>query len=255
MPVSLEKLEQKAPELVSLAKTAQVTLAKVGLPAHTAKVSICLDISGSMIDLYRSGKVQRLAEKALALGALFDDDGAIDVFVFDTNYRYIGEMSLDNFRTFVREKIMPLVGGGTNYAPVIHGVRKKFFPNGTGASQTGGFLSKLLGGGGSGAAKPTVPVYCFFVTDGENFDRTQTEREMVDASNEAIFWQFMGIGRRREDFPFLAKLDDLRGRTIDNANFFVVGGPDAVSDDELYSLMLTEYPGYVTAAKAKGILA
>jgi stress response protein SCP2 len=69
--ISLEKKLKDKPVLLSLAKQAHVSLEKVKLTQHRAKVAICLDISGSMTRLYSSGKIQRLAEKVLALGCQF----------------------------------------------------------------------------------------------------------------------------------------------------------------------------------------
>ncbi len=55
------------------------------------------------------------------------------------------------------------------------------------------------------------------------------------------------------------KLDDLSGRLIDNAGFFAVSrdrlmGRTPIGDDELFSLMMQEYPGWLAQARAKGLL-
>jgi hypothetical protein len=79
--------------MLSLVKTAGVSLEKRGLAEHTARVALVLDISGSMAALYRSGAVQRLAGRVLALGLRFDDDGVVDVFLFGkqcTSHRACG---------------------------------------------------------------------------------------------------------------------------------------------------------------------
>ncbi len=69
--VSLEKrLEKEAPQLLPLVRKAAVSLEKAGLSAHRARVCLCLDISGSMHSLYKSGAVQRFAERILAIGIL-----------------------------------------------------------------------------------------------------------------------------------------------------------------------------------------
>ena len=75
MPISLEKIERDAPRLIDLAKKADISILKANLTNHQAKVALCLDISGSMSFLYSSGKIQTLAEKILALGCRFDDNG------------------------------------------------------------------------------------------------------------------------------------------------------------------------------------
>ena len=65
-----KKMEQKAPKLLDLSKKAKISLEKVGLQNHTAKVALCLDISGSMSKMYRSGKIQEFVERILALALM-----------------------------------------------------------------------------------------------------------------------------------------------------------------------------------------
>ena len=86
--------------------------------------------------------------------------------------------------------------------------------------------------------KAECPVYVMFVTDGSTFDENVTRANLQDSSYQAIFWQFMAIGRSSKDikkkgkgglfksigasdFRFLEELDNLEGRLIDNANFLV----------------------------------
>ena len=90
-PISMEKkrivdLEKKLvtsgdTNMISLVKKAGISLEKKGLSEHTARVALVLDISGSMSRRYAKGLVQKLAERVLALGLRFDDDGEVDVLV------------------------------------------------------------------------------------------------------------------------------------------------------------------------------
>lgn len=253
--VALEKrLAQAAPQLVSLVKQAGVSLHKAGLGQHRAKVCLCLDISGSMGKLYREGLVQRFAERILALGCQFDDDGEIDVFLFGRDVHHPAPMSLSNCSNYVQRAIEhhPLEGD-TRYGRAMQAIRAHYYPD----------------GGGGERGKPVaaaLPVYVMFLTDGSSSDQPLTEKQLRWGSNEAIFWQFMGIGRGRKsksralagysdsDFPFLEKLDDLSGRLIDNANYFAVSAPDEHSDGELYDLLMTEYPGWLREARRHGLL-
>ncbi len=97
MPVSFDTLGAQAPELVSLAKKAQFNLSKHGLEGQAAKVALCLDHSGSMRPVYASGQMQALAERVLALSTQLDDDGSIDVFFFDTDAVYAGEIGVTDY--------------------------------------------------------------------------------------------------------------------------------------------------------------
>lgn len=253
--VNLEKrVEQAAPQLVSLVKSAGVSLAKAGLDRHRARVCLVLDISGSMSTLYRKGLVQGFAERILALGCRFDDDGEIDVFLFGRNVHRGAPMGLNNWSDYVGQMIErhPLEGD-TRYGAAMEAVRRHYFPD-----AGGGERRQPL--------KAALPVYVMFVTDGSTSDKPLTERQLRWASREPIFWQFMGIGKGRKskskrlasfadsDFPFLEKLDELDGRLIDNADFFAVSSPDEHSDAGLYDLLMTEYPSWVQQATRHGLL-
>jgi AAA+ ATPase superfamily predicted ATPase len=95
-------------------------------------------------------------------------------------------------------------------------------------------------------------VYALFVTDGNNGDQTQAERIIRESAALPIFWQFVGVGR--EQFEFLRKLDDLKGRVVDNADFYPVADLDRVSDEELYENILGELPTWLSEVKAKGMI-
>lgn len=253
--VDLEKrVAQSAPQLVNLVKSAAVSLEKAGLGQHRAKVCLVLDISGSMSTLYRKGLVQQFAERILALGCRFDDDGEIDVFLFGRNVHQGAPMGLSNWSNYIRQVIdkHPLEGD-TRYGAAIEAVRRHYFPDSRGGER-------------KSALKAEVPVYVMFVTDGSTSDKPLTERQLRWASREPIFWQFMGIGKGRKsrskalasfadsDFPFLEKLDELDGRMIDNADFFAVSSPDEHSDGALYDLLMNEYPQWVKEARQHGMI-
>ena len=254
--VSLDKrIEKEAPQLVSLVKHAGVSLAKVGLSAHRAKVALVLDISGSMHSLYKKGLVQQFSDRILALGCKFDDDGEIDVFLFGAAVHQPAPMTLSNAPSYIKQTIErhPLEGD-TRYGRAMEAVRRYYFPEGAAAER-------------QAPAKGAMPVYVMFVTDGSTSDQPLTERQLRQSSYEPIFWQFMGIGKGRKskskrlfafadsDFPFLEKLDELDGRLIDNANYFSVASPDEHGDAELYDLLMAEYPGWLKLAKQHGVLA
>lgn len=257
--VALEKrIERETPQLISLVKNAGASLARVGLSDHQAKVCLVLDISGSMMSLYKSGTIQKFAERILALGCRFDDDGEIDVFLFGQNVHHPAPMDLANCTSYVQQaiKLHPLEGD-TRYGRAMEAVRAFYFPDAKGGERSAPF-------------KAPMPVYVMFVTDGSTSDKPLTEKQMRWSSREPIFWQFMGIGRGKKpknakpsaysytsadsDFPFLEKLDDLEGRLIDNADFFSTSSPDEYSDSELYDLLMGEYPGWLKLAKQKGLL-
>jgi hypothetical protein len=256
--VNLEKkLEQSGDrKLLDLTKRAAVSLEKKGLGEHTARVAICLDISGSMHRLYSSGKIQALAERVLALGMRFDDDASIDCFVFGEGAYDAGAMSPDNYSAYVKEILSShKLEAGTYYGKAMGLIRKHYF--GSDAPRS--------------SPQPGVPVYVMFITDGATFDEDITNGHVMSSSYEPLFWQFMAIGRSsksvdskgggsrfglggRSEFAFLEGLDDMSGRFLDNADFFAVEDPANISDDALFDLLMTEYPEWLKQARQRGLL-
>jgi hypothetical protein len=143
--------------------------------------------------------------------------------------------------------------GGTYYGRAMRAVRAHYFRGG------GGALDHPV------AAK--LPVYVMFLTDGATMDEAETRRQLNWASFQPIFWQFMGIGPSvrasgrwfrssapATDFSFLERLDELPGRYVDNAGFFSVEDPGRMGDEELYELLMDEYPGWARAAPSRGLV-
>lgn len=255
--LDLDKIEREAPELLALAKTSKLNLDKHELSDHTARVALMLDISGSMDHLFRNNQVDELVKRALPLALQFDDDGQIDVFCFDTRAYEVGEYGLSNYKQCVSDiKEAHGIDGGTSYEAALKLIHKKY--EGT-----------------------QLPVYVMFVTDGDTNDKSDVTRMMKKISKEPYFIQFIGLGatvfpdrqkgqikrgffsrlfglfgddESENGFDYLMSLDDMEGRQVDNANFFAIKRPTAVSDDRLYELLMNEYPQWLNAARAANIL-
>lgn len=256
MAISFTKIEEKAPELVNLAKVSRVELAKRELDNTRAKVALVLDHSGSMNQQYRSGKMQRLAEKVLAVATGLDDDGAIDLFVFDSTAAYLGEISLDDYKGGVDRLRGKRHMGTTDYAGAFYAVRDHFgLPKPTVAQGAkGGLFTKRKPAAYEPAAgfAADVPVFAIFLTDGAPNSRPQAVKALTEVSTSPIFWKFLSIGS--ENMEFLQKLDDLDDRFVDNADYKHIGDVEAVSDKELFQILLDEYPEWIKSVKGLGIL-
>ena len=232
MPISFAKLEAQAPQLVNLAKKAQFNISKHGLEGQQARVALCLDHSGSMRPVYASGQMQALAERVLALSTQLDDDGSVDLFLFDTDAVYAGAIELVDYSGSVDRLRGRRAFGQTNYAAAIAAVREHFAMS-------------------DAQSRYALPVYVLFLTDGAPSSRTAAERALRDAAQVPIFWKFLSIG---EDIEFLQKLDDLTGRRIDNADYQPVRDLGLVKDQTLFDLLLVKYPEWLSAAAAAGML-
>ncbi|NJP47170.1 vWA domain-containing protein [Actinacidiphila epipremni] len=232
--VSLEKVADRAPGLVDLYKSAAVSLVKNQVSGERAAVYLVLDRSGSMRPFYRDGSVQHLAEQTLALAANLDDDGVVPVVFFSTDIDGTADISLDAYR----DRIGPLhesMGhmGRTNYHLAMQAVIDHYE-----------------------ACGATDPAFVVFQTDGSPTSKAAAEHVLCTSARLPIFWQFVGFGE--DEFRFLRRLDDLPvpgRRVVDNAGFFAAGPkPAALSDAELYDRLLEEFPQWLAAVRAAGIL-
>lgn len=225
MSIDLDKIPTG---LIDLTKKAAVSLEKNGLAGQRAAVYLVLDHSGSMRSFYRRGDVQRLAEQALGLSANLDDDGDVPVVYFNDEAETPIRVTLDDYAGIIDRTHNHVRWGTTDYVAAMYAVSDHYRS--------------------SGASDPALVV---FQTDGAPNNRYATEAALRDFSNQPIFWSFVGFGGRVE---FLEKLDDLRGRKVDNASFFHAADPQRVTDADLYDGITHEYAGWLAAARSAGIV-
>ncbi|MEU9038761.1 VWA domain-containing protein [Streptomyces sp. NPDC048352] len=235
--ISLRKVEEAAPALVNLYKSAGTSLRKHGLEGGRASVYLVLDYSGSMRPYYRDGSVQALADRVLGLSAHLDSDGRVPVVFFSTDVDAIEEVSLADHEGRVAAIAAGLGHmGKTAYHLAMDAVIDHYLD--------------------SGSADPALVV---FQTDGGPVDKTAAERYLCKAARLPLFWQFVGFGNTHSSqFDFLRRLDELPApqmRAVDNAGYFHAGAdPRAVPDAELYDRLVAEFPSWLAAARRAGIV-
>ena len=222
----LSLAKDQAPAMVPVIEQARLTLQKAGLDTLTFEVVLVLDVSGSMSGLFKTGQVQRLVERALAVAARLDDNGEVPVTLFGTHARDGGTVDLSNITGYIQSMHFAY-DGGTVYAPAIRQVVKN-------------------------AGDATWPTLVLFVTDGENSDPREAEAAMTQASTEPVFFKFLALGDG--PFRFLEKLDTMPGRVVDNANFAQIQDLARTGDAELFSLISQEISDWIPAATKAGIL-
>ncbi|MFF2994018.1 vWA domain-containing protein [Streptomyces sp. NPDC057950] len=235
--ISLSKVEETAPALVSLYKTAGVSLARHGLGGQRAAVYLVVDYSGSMKPYYLDGSVQALADRVLGLSAHLDDDGTVPVVFFSTDIDAVTDIALEDHQGRV-ERIVAGLGhmGRTSYHLAMDAVIDHYLD--------------------SGSDDPALVV---FQTDGGPVSKPAAERYLCKAAKLPLFWQFIGFGDPdSKQFDFLRRLDELavpQKRAVDNAGFFHAGSdPLELGDEELYDRIVGEFPQWLAAARARGIV-
>ncbi|QFZ76912.1 VWA domain-containing protein [Streptomyces fagopyri] len=235
--ISLSKVEETAPALVSLYKTAGASLARHGLDGQRAAVYLVVDYSGSMKPYYADGSVQALADRVLGLSAHLDDDGTVPVVFFSTDIDAVTDIALGDHQGRV-ERIVAGLGhmGRTSYHLAMDAVIDHYLD--------------------SGSKDPALVV---FQTDGGPVNKLAAERYLCKAAGLPLFWQFIGFGDPdSKQFDFLRRLDELavpQKRVVDNAGFFHAGSdPLELGDEELYDRIVGEFPHWLAAARARGIV-
>ncbi|MGP2438081.1 vWA domain-containing protein [Streptomyces sp. JW3] len=235
--ISLSKVQESAPALVSLYKSAGVSLTKHGLDGERAAVYLVIDYSGSMKPYYKDGSVQALADRVLSLSAHLDDDGTVPVVFFSTDVDAVTDIALADHQGRI-DRIVAGLGhmGKTAYHLAMDAVIDHYLDSGS-----------------------TAPALVVFQTDGGPINRLAAERYLCKAARLPLFWQFIGFGDPdSKQFDYLRKLDDLpvpRKRVVDNAGFFHAGpDPRTVSDADLYDRLVGEFPKWLVDARAKGIV-
>ncbi|AQU69202.1 VWA domain-containing protein [Streptomyces niveus] len=235
--ISLVKIEETAPALVEHYRAAGVSLRKHGMSGQRAAVYLVLDHSGSMREYYRDGSVQAFADRVLGLSANLDDDGVVPVVFFSTDIDAETDISLVDHHGRI-DRIVAGLGrmGRTSYHLAMDAVIDHYLDSGS-----------------------TAPALVVFQTDGGPINKLAAERHLCKAAELPLFWQFVGFGNKRSSqFNFLQKLDELavpQKRSVDNAGFFHAGlDPREVPDDVLYDRLVAEFPHWLGAARARGIV-
>ncbi|MGW4893303.1 VWA domain-containing protein [Kitasatospora sp. NPDC004240] len=229
--IGFEKVAAVAPALLTKYRSAGDSLRKRGLTGTRAAVYLVLDYSGSMEQHYDNGDVQAFSEQILSLAAHLDDDGTIPVVLFHHRVAHTAELALSSYQGGIDRIRDGVEMGGTEYAPAMQAVIE---------------LHERRA--------PGTPALVVFQTDGNPWDAKATRRTLRSAAKSPLFWQFVGFGNRRS-LGFLAGLDDLGRRTVDNSDFLAAGeDPRAWSDEDLYDALLAEWPRWLSEARAKGIL-
>lgn len=248
-------------------QNAGIHLQKQGVdPANLPhiRVGLCLDTSGSMSDEYQDGHVQDALTHVLALAMHMDKSHRLDVFTFDddaTQCRF--PATPENYETFVRKHILEddqvSKWGATEYAPPIHLCYQHYYPDlphlhskeaahqhvqslAHHHSHSGGMFSRLFGHKQPEVETPPPapvlpnpddhqPTVIFFFTDGECFDKHESQVAIHAATGLPLFWVFVGLAHQSRF------LEDL-GREPD-AEFVLLEEGIRISDDRLYQSIIT----------------
>jgi hypothetical protein len=231
--ISLEKRTEDAQaSIISLLKKEQAK--GIDLGELVAQVEIAIDFSGSMRPRFKPqpdggpSEVQTVVERALALSLSgLDDDGVVPVHFFHTDAFDPVLVSADNHEGFVDAWAEGRKMGQTNYGPPMQAILD-------GGAKKGLFRKRP----DLEAEKDAPPKLVLFVTDGAPADKSLTTKLVVQAASRPIFWQFIGLGYKPD---FMAKLDTMGNRVVDNVGLVEYSDTLAMTDTEFFDAIIGEF--------------
>jgi hypothetical protein len=215
-------------DLAKRADKAGIALSKRGLAGIRAQAVLALDHSGSMHADYANGKVQTLVERVLGFALQIDLDGTVPVIPFDSCVHPAVDVTVDNYRGVVNQRIWrPERMGTTDLASALIAVREL-------------------------AETTTEPIFCAVVTDGNPNSQPATTDIVCKLASYPVFLKFLAI----REVPYLNELDNMSpdNRLLDNVNAQFFADPASVSDLVFADAMADEWDSWVAAAAKAGVL-
>ncbi|WP_329027091.1 VWA domain-containing protein [Streptomyces sp. NBC_00690] len=245
LPVDMRKRLSLRKEQVA------VSLRKHRAEGVSARVVLVLDASGSMAALYTRGTVAEVVERMAAVAAKLDDDGDMQAWTFASNPARLPDLTLGELPEWLRLHVR--VGQISFFRRKS---RKGLEPGQVDMRDVGiqNEEQKVIAEVRDFVRRNPVPVptLVLFFSDGGVHRNAEIERELREAAEEPVFWQFVGLGR--SEYGILSRLDTMQGRRVDNVGFFAVDRIEDMPDTELYDRLLSEFPSWITAAGQAGVL-
>lgn len=216
-------LDKKLETKVDLVKQVQVAR---NIPDSTKlEVKTCIDISGSMSNLFANGTVQEVVDRLLAVAVRFDDNASLESYAFGSGAVQLTNVTPADFGGYVDNTFLPqarksgYLWSGTDYASAMQLIIKD--------SSGGGFM-------GFGSKKPK-PSYLLFITDGDTSDERSAENRIIELGKKNHYVQLIGIGRGSR-FAFLNEMAD----KYDHVGFVTFPNVEAMSDEQMYNELLSD---------------
>lgn len=232
--VSLEKREK----LDLRKREVHKVLLDKGAAQERARVILVIDKTGSMKELYATKQIHRVVERMVPVAVQLDDDGSLEAYLYARSYLRLPDLHVADLDHWADTHLhLKGIVGGVDYNAIGHGNDE--IP----------IINAVLDDIRPGDPTPTLVL---FFTDGGFAKRAEIAALIRTASERPAFWQFVGLGNAR--YGVLERLDEMEGRVVDNVGFFAVDDIDHVDDAELYRRLLGEFPDWLRAARAAGVL-
>lgn len=224
------------------AEKVQVDLRKKGISTFPPlRVRCRLDVSGSTSGLYTNHVIERAVEKLFGVAYTFDDDGSIDMGVFDGSAHDLPPATIQDYGSYVQRNITSRFrrdfGGSTNYEAALRAEIAGAFGADASSGKKGGFFGGLFGGAKKQAPAQSgePPVLLFFITDGDPDSGKDGHNVMEEAAGLPIYFSLIGVGRTNSNFATLRAMAD----RYDNVGFVNLESID-IPDEALFDALNTD---------------
>lgn len=201
-----------------------------GLTGTKARVGLAFDFDYTGAHMFKDGLVQEVINRIMPLAIGIDDNKTLDLWVFADDVTRLNPATEDNYKDIARYIVRSAHKGITRYEPLIRDIDHFYIEE----------------------QPENLPSLVIVLTTGDTSDKKRTENELMRVSQHPIFFVFIGIGDN--DFTFLQKLDCMTGRVVDNASFTSVADLSIITDAELFSKVLSEYPDWLTLPQVQTML-
>lgn len=227
---------------ISLEKKLVISLEKAGFNVSKlpkAEVKALIDKSYSMKDEFESGWTQKTLDLLLAAALKFDDDGVLQVGFYNTQFDRTADMTASDSGTYIRKHGI-YVAGGTCFAEGIRAFKAGTKPASTKAlEEKTGFFGKLFGSKAAPkvaevvAESRGIPTYIPMITDGDNGDKEEFERELATMSNTFVQIIAIGTGVKK------GYLDGVASK-YENVAVMYLPNPSSVTEEQFYDMILNK---------------
>jgi vWA found in TerF C terminus len=241
--------------LINLTKQVKITLEKREAPKIVTQVGVAFDISGSTQNFYtdsnRKGAnsyIQQLLNRIFAIAVTFDDNEALNTWVFDDHSTQVEDIVKENYESYVDSFILNNdkihKWGTTNGAGVITDINKYYNFSNENLS-TFGKIKSLWSKKQTEEVKLSDPAYILLITDGEFDNDHLAEAAIKVTENERIFWQLTYLSTYPNTHKLLKKLSE----TYLNVSYDQISPleTDAILYDKLISKKFIDW--YTTISK------
>lgn len=170
-------------------------------------VSLLLDYSGSMSNQYSNGAVARVLQRLLSISNVIDDDGKLELVIFENSATHIGTLDVSQFdetNRIVQNIRDNYRMGGTEFAPAIDKILEVLSAGSSVGKMFGGFFGK----------KPTVEgkQLLVMISDGDNSDdKAFAKAVQTVESMPNVYLQCVAIGYDSSSLRKLADQSDSVG--------------------------------------------